>query len=160
MPKFCRQYVHYLKFTSRHFMYCLSVSKEHKEIFQISFYLYCVTSLVSEEIQYVVERFCGHTTENASRLGYKQVCVNDLHVASHDYQDVIQYTDTHTHPHTHSLRESFYFFSLNFHLSFNTNSSGEWKFQILLNQKRKTQACHKQTKDRVWKHKGSKSQYS
>ena len=56
----------------------------------------------------VVERFCGHTAENASRLGYKHVCVNYLHVASHDYQEVIQHTDTHTHPHTHSLTESFY----------------------------------------------------
>ena len=81
----------------------------------------------------VVERFCGHTTENASRLGYKHVCVNYLHVASPDYQKVIQHT--HTHPHTHSFTESFYFFSLYFHLSFNKNSSGEWKFQILLNQK-------------------------
>ena len=51
MPKFDRQYVHCLKLTSRHFMYCLSVSKEQKEVFQISFYLYCVTSLVREEIK-------------------------------------------------------------------------------------------------------------
>ena len=31
-------------------------------------------------------------TENARRLGYKHVCVNYLHVASHDYQyqEVIQ----------------------------------------------------------------------
>ena len=38
--------------------------------------------------------------ENSSRLGYKHVCVNYLHVASHDYQyqEVIQHT--HTHPHT------------------------------------------------------------
>ena len=59
----------------------------------------------------VVERFCGHTTENASRLGYKNVCVNDLHVASHDYQEVIQHTDTHTHthPHTHSQNRSTFF---------------------------------------------------
>ena len=35
-----KQYVHCLKFTSRHFMYCLIVSKEQKEVFQISFYLY------------------------------------------------------------------------------------------------------------------------
>ena len=34
-------------------------------------------------------------TENASRLGYKHVCINYLHVASHDYQEVNQ--------HTHSL---------------------------------------------------------
>ena len=46
MPKFCRQNVHCLKFTSRHFVYCLSVSMEQKEVFQISFYLYCVTSLL------------------------------------------------------------------------------------------------------------------
>ena len=38
--------------------------------------------------------------ENSSRLGYKHVCVNYLHVVSHDYQEVIQHTDTHTHPHT------------------------------------------------------------
>ena len=61
---------------------------------------------------------------------------------------------------THTLTKSFSFFSLNSHLSFNTNSSGEWKFQILLNQKHKSQACHKQTKDGVRRHKGSKSQYS
>ena len=35
-----RQYAHCQKFTSRHFMYCLIVSKEQKEVFQISFYLY------------------------------------------------------------------------------------------------------------------------
>ena len=98
----------------------------------------------------VVEQFCGHTTENASRLGYEHVCGNYLHMASHDYQKAIQ----HTHPHTHSLIESFYFFLLNFHLSLNINSSGEWKFQILLSQK------HKQTKEGVRKHKGTKSQYS
>ena len=46
---------------------------------------------------------------------------------------VIQHTRT--HPPTHSLTEAFYFFSLNFQLTFNTNSSGEWKLQILLNQK-------------------------
>ena len=42
-------------------------------------------------------------TENTSRLGYTQVCINYLHVASHDYQyqEVIQ--DTHTHPHIRSL---------------------------------------------------------
>ena len=28
-------------------------------------------------------------TENASRLGYKHASVNYLHVASHDYQEVI-----------------------------------------------------------------------
>ena len=43
-------------------------------------------------------------TENASRLGYKHVCVNYLHVASHDYQyqEVIQHTHTHTYTHTHT----------------------------------------------------------
>ena len=63
-------------------------------------------------------------TDNASRLGYTEhVCVNYLHVASHDYQyqEVIQ----HIHTLAHSLTESFYFFLLNSHLSFNTNSSGE-----------------------------------
>ena len=86
------------------------------------------------------------TTENASRLGYKHVCVNYLHVASRDYQEVIQHTHTHIHTLAHSLNHSI-FFSLNSHLSFNTNSSGEWKFQKLLNQKHKSQACHKQTKE-------------
>ena len=100
------------------------------------------------------------TTENPSRLGYKHVCINYLHkcMASHDCQKVIQHT--HTHPHTHTLTESFYFSPLNSHLSFNTNSSGEWKFQIWLNQKHKSQACHKQTKEGVRRHKGLKSQYS
>ena len=37
-------------------------------------------------------------TENASRLGYKHVCVNYLHVASHDYQYV---THTRTQSHTY-----------------------------------------------------------
>ena len=46
-------------------------------------------------------------TENASRLGYKHVCVNYLHVASHDYQEVIQHTQTHTH----SFTKSFSFFA-------------------------------------------------
>ena len=41
------------------------------------------------------------TAENASKLGYKHVCVSYLHVASHDCQKVIQHTDTHTS--THSL---------------------------------------------------------
>ena len=38
-------------------------------------------------------------TENAStssRLGYKHVCINYLHVASHDYQEVNQHTHTHS----------------------------------------------------------------
>ena len=65
-------------------------------------------------------------TENASRLGYKHVCGNYLHMASHDYQyqEVIQHTHTSTHSLIHSQNQSF--FSLNFHLSFNTNSSGDW----------------------------------
>ena len=44
-------------------------------------------------------------TENTSRLGYKHVSVNDLHVASHDYQyqEVIQHTHTSTHSLTRSL---------------------------------------------------------
>ena len=43
------------------------------------------------------------TTENTSRLGYKHVCVNYLHVASPDYQyqEVIQHTHTHIHTPTH-----------------------------------------------------------
>ena len=41
-------------------------------------------------------------TEKASRLDYK----HDLHVASRDYQEVIQHT--HIHPHIHSLTESFF----------------------------------------------------
>ena len=51
-------------------------------------------------------------TENASRLGYKHVCVNYLHVASHDYQyqEVIQYI--HTHPHTRSLTHRIILFFL------------------------------------------------
>ena len=99
-------------------------------------------------------------TENTSRLGYKYVGIIYLHVASHDYQyqEVIQHT--HIHTLAHSLTVSFYFFSLNSYLSFNMNSSGVWKFQILLNQKHKSQACHKQTKEGFRRHKGSKSQYS
>ena len=52
-------------------------------------------------------------TENANRLDHKHVCVNYLHVASHDYQyqEVIQHTHTHIHTLAHSLTESFYFFS-------------------------------------------------
>ena len=98
------------------------------------------------------------TTENANRLGYKHVCINYLHMASHDYQyqEVIQ----HTHTHTFTHRIILFFLSLNSHLSFNMNSSGEWKFQILLNQKHKLQAHHKQTKEGVGRHKGLKSQYS
>ena len=46
-------------------------------------------------------------TENAGRLGYKHVCINYLHVASRDYQEVIQHTDTQKpHPHTDSLNRS------------------------------------------------------
>ena len=104
-------------------------------------------------------------TENTSRLGYKQICVNYLHVASHDYHFCISIwkwssTHTHRHLHTRSLTHRIFlgFFSLNSHLSFNMNSSGEWKFQILLNQKHQSQAHHKQTKEGVRRHKGSKSQ--
>ena len=49
MPKFCRQYVHCLKVTSRHFIYYLSVLKEQKEVFQISFYVYCTLTEVKKE---------------------------------------------------------------------------------------------------------------
>ena len=41
-------------------------------------------------------------TKNAGRLSYKHVCVNYLHVASRDYQEVIQHTDT-QNTSTHSL---------------------------------------------------------
>ena len=65
-----------------------------------------------------------NATENASRSGYKDVCVNYLHAASCDYQEVIQHT--HTHTSTHSLiHRIILFFLLNSHLSFNMNSSGE-----------------------------------
>ena len=39
------------------------------------------------------------TTEKANRLGYKHVCVNYLHMASHDcqYQEAIRQTHTHIH---------------------------------------------------------------
>ena len=47
-------------------------------------------------------------TENASRLGYKHVCVNYLHVASHDYQEVIQHTHSHPHIHIHSQNRSIF----------------------------------------------------
>ena len=72
-------------------------------------------------------------------------------------------THTDTHPHSHSLTKSFCFFLAQLPPLFQHEfkiSSGEWKFQILLNQKHKSQACHKQTKERVRRHKGSKSQYS
>ena len=51
-------------------------------------------------------------TENTSRLGYKHVSVNYLHVASHDYQyqEVIQHT--HIHPHTRSLTHRMVLFFL------------------------------------------------
>ena len=92
---------------------------------------YYVTCLVREGIKC---RQAGDSvstaTENVSRLGYKHICVNYLHVASHDYdsyEKVIQHTDSETHTSTHSLTESltelFYFFSLNSRLSFNTNSN-------------------------------------
>ena len=42
-------------------------------------------------------------TENDSRLGYKHVCVNYLHVASRDYQEVIQHPHTPTHSLTHKI---------------------------------------------------------
>ena len=70
--------------------------------------MYCclsiiVTSLVREGIK------CRRAIlwppqlpENASRLGgYKHVCVNYLHVASHDYQ--YQEVIHHTHKHIHTL---------------------------------------------------------
>ena len=117
----------------------------------------CVTSLVCEGIKcrWVIlwPPQLRTTNENTSRLGYKHVCINYLHVASHDYHSITKWSSTHTHPHTHwvihSQNRSIFFLSLNSHLSFNINSSGEWKFQILLNQKQRSQACHKQTKERV-----------
>ena len=47
-------------------------------------------------------------TENGSRLRYKHVCVNYLHVASHDYQEVIQHIHTHIHTLTHSQNRSIF----------------------------------------------------
>ena len=65
--------------------------------------------------------------ENNSRLGYKHVSINYLHVASHDCHLSVSGDPAHTHTHicTHLLTVSFYFFSLNSHLSFNMNSSGD-----------------------------------
>ena len=62
-------------------------------------------------------------TENISRLGYKHVCVNYLHVAY--LMNITVSGNGPAHTHTHSLTKSFCFFSLNSHLSFNKNSSGE-----------------------------------
>ena len=56
----------------------------------------------------------------ALRLGYD---VTDLHMASHDYQEVIQHTHTLIHTLPHSQNRSI-FFSLKSHLSFSANSSG------------------------------------
>ena len=65
-------------------------------------------------------------TGNASRLGYKHICVNYLHVASHDYQEVMQHTHKQTYTLTHEIVLFFlFFFSISSHLSFNTNSTGE-----------------------------------
>ena len=82
----------------------------------------------------IVEWLCGHTSENASRLGYKHVCGNYLKLLAHGIPWLPETAHTHTHIHTLTqwLTESFYFFSFNFHLSFNTNSNGEWKFQIFI----------------------------
>ena len=134
-------------------------------------------------------------TENASKLGYKHVCVNhtwhlmtirwsSTHTHWHTFSDTdthsltkssalitctwhlmtIRWSDpAHTHTlthiewHTHSLTKSFYFYSLNSHLSFNTNSSGLWKLQILLNQKHKSQACHKCNVSSTWRDQMSSS---
>ena len=49
-----------------------------------------------------------NATENASRSGYKDVCVNYLHAASRDYQEVIQHTHTHIHTLTHSQNHSIF----------------------------------------------------
>ena len=67
------------------------------------------------------------------------------------------HTHTSTHSLTHSQTRSIFLAQLP---PVNMNSSGEWKFQILLNQKHKSQARHKQTKEGVRRHKGLKSQYS
>ena len=65
-------------------------------------------------------------TENTGRLGYKHVCVNYLHVASHDYQhqEVIQHTHTHPHTRLHTHRIVLFFLAQLPPL-FYMNSSGE-----------------------------------
>ena len=76
-----------------------------KTVFYV-LYLNNVTVFSASTDQVLSNDSVATATENASRLGYKHVCVNYLHVASHDYQEVIQ----HTHTHIHTLTESFYFF--------------------------------------------------
>ena len=48
--------MHCLKVTSRHFIYYLSVLKEQKEVFQISFYVYCTLTEVKKEEKKKEER--------------------------------------------------------------------------------------------------------
>ena len=75
---------------------------------------------------------------------YKHVCGNDLHVASHDHQKVIQHT--HTYPHTHSLTELFYFLFAQHLPLFKHKFKCGMKVPNIIEQKRKSQACRKQTK--------------
>ena len=119
-------------------------------------------------------------TENASRLGYKHVCVNYVHVTSHDCQEVIQHTHTHTHTHstplhstplhstplhsTHSLTHSLTHRIVLFFVSqlpplFQHEFKWRMKVPNIIESKHKSQACHKQTKEGVKRYKGPKSQY-
>ena len=77
----------------------------------------------------LVERFCGHTTGNASRLGYTRDYNNTVITCTWRLMTVEKWSSS-NYPHTHSLTDSLYFLSLNFHLSINTSSSGKWNFQL------------------------------
>jgi len=97
-------------------------------------------------------------TENASRLGYKHLCVNYLHVASHDYQEVIQHTHTSTLSLTHRI---VLFFSRSTPTSLSTriqleNESSKYYWIKNISHKH----VIRQTKEGVRRHKGSTSQYS
>ena len=78
-----------------------------KTVFYV-LYLNNVTVFSASRDQMLSNDSVATATENASRLGYKHVCVNYLHVASHDYQEVIQHTHTHIHTLTHSQNRSIF----------------------------------------------------
>ena len=126
----------------------------------------CVTSLVCEGIKccWVIlwPPQLRTTNENTSRLGYKHVCINYLHVASHDYHSITKWSSTHTHPHTHSLTKSFYFFSHSTPTSLSTwiqveNESSKYYWiknrghkHVISRQKKGLEDCTKTQYQRNW----------
>ena len=106
-----------------------------------------------------IGRFCGHTTKSVNSFGYENVCGNWLHCNGISWLSEGDQSSTHafTPSLTHGRIFPLFLTQLSqFQLSFNANSSGEWKFQILNQKCRKSPTFHHEFSKKTIKWSGAK----